>query len=387
MKDKIILWLWLKIALKDRSVKTYKTYNAFGDIEKIYNASESEYKALSFLKDDDIEALMNKNTQSAIYTFRLCETNHIGIVTIDQDRYPDLLREIDIPPCILFYFGSYDKAMAKPRLTIVGTRECTTYGEIITASLSSAMARSGFAIVTGVAKGIDKTTIDSVIKADGSVIAVLPDGFMVTQFINKYKLKDVQFNGVALTEHLPNESTHRFAYHERNRILSGLSLGTIVTQAPERSGALITSSYALDQGRDVFAVPANIDTVQSFGSNKLLKDGAYLVTGFSDIYNFYKDKLGDAITPCDKMDFPRFYASNAAYDSGFETDRYKRVISPALNKNQQHILSLIGDKETDFTYILVNSDMEVPEIASILSELEEKGIIESCPGNRYKILM
>lgn len=386
MNEKHVIWIWLKTALNDRSLKTYKTFSAFGSIETVYAAGEKELEAIKFLDDNDKKALLDKDLSEAQKTYRLCSSNNIGITTIEDDDYPELLKEIDNPPCMLFYYGNYKKAFSKPTVTIVGTRECTTYGEVTTTYISGMLAACGFTIACGVAKGIDTVAMESAVKSDGSVIMILPDGLIATNYRNKYKFKNIRYNGVVISEHLPNEKTSRYAYHERNRILSGVSLGTIITQAPDGSGALITAGYAADQGRDVFVLPANIDMVQSKGSNKLIKDGATPILGYEDVLETYLPKFKDSLIRCAEQD--HIDALKKSEDDKFiKTEDFKRVIMKQLDKDEQEIFKLMSHREITSDYIIDRTNIPVSQVLGIISSLESKGAIVSCPGNKYKILV
>lgn len=386
MKENHVIWIWLKTALNDRSLKTYKTYQEFKSIDAVFSADKNVLERLNFLDEKDRDALLNKDLCEAQKTIRLCESNNIGIVTIDDNNYPALLKEIDNPPCVLFYYGNYEKAFSKPCITIVGTRDCTTYGEVTTSYISGMLAACGFTIACGVAKGIDTAALESAVKADGSVIMVLPDGLISTNYQNKYKFKNIRYNGVVISEHLPNERTSKYAYHERNRILSGISLGTIVTQAPEKSGALITANYAADQGRDVYALVANIDMVQSKGSNRLIKDGATPIFGYEDILEVYYTKFKDVLVRHVEKDLSQTL-KRSEDDRFIKAEDFKRVIMKQLGEDEQQVFKLMSHREITADYIIDRTNLPVPQVLGIISVLEAKGAIVSCPGNKYKILV
>lgn len=386
MNENHILWIWLKTALNDRSLKTYKIYKAMGNINSIYSCTEKDLENLGFLTDKDKNMILDKDLTAATQTYRLCKANSIGITTIEDEDYPELLKQIDNPPCVLFYYGNYEKAFSKPCITIVGTRDCTTYGEVTTTYISGMLAACGFTIACGVAKGIDSIAMESAVKSDGSVIMVLPDGLIATNYANKYKFKNIRYNGVVISEHLPNEKTSKYAYHERNRILSGLSLGTIVTQAPQASGSLITAGYAADQGRDVFAVPANIDMVQSKGSNLLIKDGATPILGYEDVLETYLPKYKDVLFKCSEKEQINLLKKSEE-DQFLKAEDFKRVIIKQLDEDEQKVFALMSHREVTADYIIDRTNIPVSQVLGIISSLEAKGAIVSCPGNKYKILV
>ena len=384
MSDEHIKWIWVKQAVSDRSKKSYRLFETFKTVDKIYEASEKDYESLDFLDSNDRDQLCRKKLTHAVEESRICEQLDIKLTSIEDDDYPALLREIDNPPVMLYHYGNYQKAFAKPVITIVGTRNCTTYGESVATFLGSTLTSCGFSIGCGVARGVDFAAMNGAIKADGSAILVLPDGLAVTNYSNKYKIKDLRYNGVVISEHLLSEPTTRYAYHERNRILSGIALGTIVAQAPRSSGALITANYALEQGRDVFAVPANIDMDQSAGSNKLIKDGAIPIFGFEDVLETYLPKYPDLLTRNVSTDGVKL-AKHDSDDDFVKAEDFRRVVLNDLEFNEKPIFELISYKEVTIDYIIDRSQMKPADVLSILTSLEAKGAIRKLPGNKYII--
>lgn len=377
MNDNIILWLWLKHAVNDSSVKLSKLYSKYTDIKTIYDLSTEEIVKIDFLDDDTKARLMLKSLDKAEKTQKECDIRNIKIITIDDERFPELLKTIPIPPCVLFCFGNYDNAFSKPRITIVGTRKTTTYGETCTRSISTALSMCGLSIVTGIAEGIDTYAAEGAIHANGSVIAVLPCGFFalskqIKNILNKYVV-----NGVLITEHLPHIPSPKYAYQERNRILSGLSEVTFVTQAPERSGALITSSHALEQGREVFALPANIDVEFSKGSNKLIRDGAYPVFDFKDILNYYLPRYSE------------FIDENAYTDTSIIYKHSSESKSEEINltEMESNVLNAIINEKVHTSEKISNAigGVAISEVLTALTGLEIRGLIYSNHNGYYPI--
>ena len=384
MNDNLILWLWFRLAIKFGSSKCYDTYKAFGSVESIYNASQADYSKCSFLDNDDIASLCNKDTDAAQRAARLYSAQGIGVTPIDSDDYPKLLKEIENPPCVLFWYGNYEKAFSKPCITIVGTKDNTSYGETTSTYLSSTLAACGFTVGCGSARGIDTVVLNSAVHSDGSVIMVIPEGLIAAGFNTKFKYKELRYNGVVISEQIPEIKASKISYRERNRILSGIAYGTIVTQAPETSGALSTASYALDQGRDVFAVPATIDMLQSKGSNKLIRDGAIMVTEVEDVINYYLPKFKDVIVKQAHEEFAKRSPSLRRIAESDSID-FKKDVMTQLDEKEKQVYDLFSYNVLTVDYIIDEMMLPVHEVLSILSSLETKGAIVSCPGNGYKI--
>lgn len=385
---KTLLWLWLKLALNDNTTRTYKLYKEYGDIQKIYALGPAEIENIPFLKDEDKAALLNKNITKANEILFLCRSNSIDITTIDDEHYPKPFLDVYSPPCIIFTFGNYKLAMSKPKVTIVGTRKCTSYGDKITSKISGALAMAGCTIVTGIAKGIDKVAIKNAVNADGSVISILPHGILTSNLRQLHSFEGLTYKGIVLSEHLPDRQSTPFAYQERNRLLAGLSECCIITQAPEKSGALITANYALDQGKDVYVFPANVDIEASSGTNTLFKDGAIPITGYKDVLEplmaKYGDKLHDRITESDLERFARGQTPEEEYKSYIN---FKRIARQKLTDTEAAVFALIDYSSVSIDYLLGKTDIPVPEMLAALSSLEAKGAIKKGAGNTYTITL
>lgn len=381
-KAKRLMWIWLKLCLNDNSKKVYEVYKHFNSIEAVISATNEEYKQLSFLTEEEIGNLMNKNTYAACEMDLCCQQNHISLISIECDEYPKEFLELETPPCLLFTYGNYKLAMSKPKVTIVGTRKCTHYGENITNKISSALSMCGCTIVTGVAEGVDNIAYSATEKTNGSAIVIVPCGFLASDN-TRYKTYSYE-RSVAISEHLIDRQQTKYAYHERNRLLSALSPCTVVTQAPESSGALITANYALEQGKDLFAVPANIDLTQSVGSNKLFFDGAAPVLNYKDILEYmikkYPDKVQTTLTE-------EIIETNTDAKFKIETAilNTKKLFFPTLDTMSSNILDLFGETAVTFDYLLTKTNYRINELNSCLTILETAGAIESLPGNRYKL--
>lgn len=380
MNNKTILWIWTKLAVNDSSVKLSKLYKKYKDVEAIYNLSQQEIIECSFLDDDSKARLMTKSLDKAEKLKAECDVRNIKIITIDDENYPTLLRDIPIPPCLLFCFGNYDKAFSKPRITIVGTRKATTYGETCTRSISSALSMCGLTIVTGIAEGIDTQAATGAIKANGSVIAVLPCGFFALSKKTKRMLNKYVLNGVLITEHLPDTPSPKYAYQERNRILSGLSEVTFVTQAPEQSGALITANHALEQGREIFVLPANIDLTASKGSNALLRDGATPVFDFKDILKYFLPRYSEFINENACTDTSIVYKHRDKADNDIDSS----INLSDLTEMEKAVLKQIYNGKR--TNNAIANELNITAISEILvsvTSLEIKGLIKIIDSEYY----
>ncbi len=390
MNNNILLWLWLKVAVSDRNLEAYKLYEQFRSIEKIYDLTIDEIAPLEFLSIKSKESILNKDTRVAQSILHTCESNKIDIITVDDERYPKQLLEIYNYPCVLFSYGDFEKAFSKPIITIVGTRKCTSYGTRIAAKISAVLSYAGFTVVTGVANGIDTAVINAVTDIEGSLLAVLPKGIAQVNLGSSYKFKDVRKNGAIITEYLPGFKSHQFVYQERNRILAGLCVGSVIIQAHKKSGAGMTANYALNQNRDVFVLPGNIDMPQSEGTNRLIKEGAIPIVTLRDIVDYYKPIYGDIINddiPDHMITFPSFLQFQQENEKEEETYDFKRVVTKHLDEYERAVFELIQSGLTNGDHIIEKSNISSSDAMYALSSLEGKGLITAYPGNNYKIKM
>ncbi len=290
----------------------------------------------------------------------LCREHGIDILTEADADYPRPLREIHDPPGVLFVRGKLKPGDALA-VGIVGTRHGTQYGLRQAERLAGGLARAGLTIVSGLARGIDAAAHRGALAAGGRTIAVLAGGVMNIYPPEHDKLaEEVVMQGALLSESPPHAQPLAGAFPQRNRIISGLSLGVIVVEAAQRSGALITARHAMEQGRDVFAVPGNVDGRALRGCHQLIRDGARLIESADDVL----EELGPLVEAA-----PR--------DDG-------RVIHhPAellLNESEQQVLSAIGGEATPIDQIIADTRLPVSQVLSTISVLEMRRLIRRLSG-------
>ncbi len=378
-----ILWLWIKESLGFNNKKVLRLINEFGSIFDLYNCKDFSF--CSDLTKKEISLLSQKNLRSAWEVYGDCEEHQIKILTLDSPEYPRLLKEIDNPPSPLFCKGHFLEQIDAPTLTVVGTRKCTGYGEQMTKELVFPLSSCGFTIACGVADGIDFFVCDSILRAGNGPIAVIPFGILYGHALQGRQYKDILAKGSVISEVFPRNSSHKFAYHERNRILSGLSLGTLIIEAPVKSGALMTANYAIEQNRDVFALMANANSKESEGSNKLIKEGCYPVTKYTDILHHYLTEFSDVLYELDQNKEHIVSLQEEIIEEKLKDFRKKHV--KKLSDNENAILSLMGTDPCSTDFLIENSNLPTSEVLQALTALEYKGLIVSCPGSKFKVIL
>lgn len=316
-----------------------------------------------------LEKTDDKNTMKLSYTLKkywdenkikeiknILLSKNIGILNYYSENYPENLKPFEDSPSILYYRGNIEKINLNKNLAIVGSRDYSYYGENVTSIISREMAENNINIISGMAKGIDAFAHKYSLQANGYTCAVLGSGIdVIYPYVNKtiyYKLLE---GGGIISEFPPGTKPYPYNFPLRNRIISGLSDIVIVIEASEKSGSLITASCALEQGKDVMAVPGSIFSKKSIGTNKLIKDGAYPFTTMEDIYNLlnmnYREKL--------------------------------QVQKNNLNKIENKIYSVIEDTPIHIDDIVRVTKVDIKRLYEVLFELQFKNHITCLSGNYY----
>ena len=285
----LIHWIWFatRTGMGDK-LKTV-LLDHFEDPEAIYFAPELEFERFEDLGGSAVESLMDKNLSGCEEILHQCQDKKIHILTFRDAAYPNRLKNIPDPPMVLYYKGTLPAFDELPVIGVVGTRKASAYGMNAAKRLGYQIASCGGTLVSGMASGIDGVAMKGALTAGGTVVGVLGCGAdVVYPASNRWLYADAEQYGCLLTEFPPGTAPLGRNFPRRNRIISGLSCGVLVVEAPEKSGALITARLAADQGRDVFVVPANIDVETAMGSNALMRDGAIPVSSGWDILSEYQ---------------------------------------------------------------------------------------------------
>ncbi len=290
-----VKWIWFAEKCEAGSSEMVKIYERYGSINAIYLADFDSYI------DNDVseglaERLSDKSLDRAYSIIEYCERSGVGILTYACEEYPKSLRSIKDPPAVLYYLGRLPDLNKNLCIATVGTRKMSEYGMRSAYKIAYEIASSGAIVVSGMALGIDSVAASAALKSGGKTIAVLGSGIDIVYPKEHKKLyRAIAERGAVITEYPPSSEPRSFNFPVRNRIISGLSQGTVVIDAAEKSGALITSKTAILQGRDIYAVPSNIDSENSSGTNSLIRDGAQAVLcGYDVIKNYaylFRDTL------------------------------------------------------------------------------------------------
>ena len=294
------------------------------------------------------------------------EANWAQLVTFADAAYPDLLRWLPDPPPVLYVRGEL-LPEDKLAMAVVGSRRPSHYGQLMAKRFGAELAEHGFTVVSGLARGIDSLAHQGALQAGGRTIAVLGCGVNRIYPAEHRRLYDaVRGQGAVVSEFAFDTKPDRWNFPRRNRIISGLSLGVLVVEASDRSGSLLTAHHAVEQGREVFAVPGRIDVESSRGTHRLIQGGAKLTTGVGDVL----DELPDAV----RTAALRQHAAAQALAEEAPAD---------LSPQESQILALLGGEESHIEAVIHASQLPAHVVASILATLELRGMVRQFPGKFF----
>ena len=283
----------------------------------------------------------------------------IKAVIYGNEDYPEILVNTPDPPAVLFYRGDLEGFLKMPAIAVIGSRRCTTYGRKVARTLARDFVRSGVAVVSGLARGIDAESHRGVIEAGGVTMAVLGNSLDICYPPEHDRLSErILEKGVLLSEYPPGTEPAKYRFPERNRLISGFSRGVVVVEAGARSGTMITVNTALDQGRDVFAVPGEVTRALSMGTNMLLRDGAGVVITAADVL----EPLGLAIEPGKPV----------------------KAFEPS-NDIAKAILEHLSDETLHYDHLLRLVAVGTAVLQSELLQLEIAGVVTQLPGKFYSL--
>lgn len=352
-------WVCLNLIKKDIPVNMHNLLEAFNyNPREILAAKLTELRGIKGIGPSAAEKILAlKNTDIAKGEIESARKKGFTIITIMDKIYPDILRNIHNPPIVLYIKGRLLPS-DKNSIAIVGSRNASPYGLSTAQWLGEQLAEAGLTIVSGMARGIDSAAHSGALKADGGrTMAVLGSGIdVIYPPENKTLYKKIAENGAVISELPLGTPPNAWNFPARNRIISGLSMGTVVVEASQRSGSLITASVAIEQGREVFAVPGSIKSSTSKGTNQLIKDGAKLVEDLEDILEELPVEL---------------------------EKKSKEKIQYQANEAENKIIKCLKEKEMIPEEIIDKTGLKPEEINSLLLLLELKGIVKRVSGNYY----
>lgn len=352
-----------------------KLLERFGSAGAVYSATRGELERLR-LAPEAVDTIISRQLQAAADA-EIDEVRKLGgdILLLDDGVYPSSLREIYDPPVVLYVKGAWSECLDQPCLGVVGSRRCSTYGQNSASMLARDLAKRGVTVVSGFARGIDAAAHRGALEAGGRTIAVLGTGLdQIYPRDHKKLAADILAQGGALVTQFPLQTppvSENFPY--RNRIISGLSLGIVVVEAAENSGSLITARLAMEQNREVFAVPGNITSRNSFGTNYLIKGaGAKLVQQWQDIVAELPPQIGARLLP------PPLSSKNNSV-----TERLS-LLPEGLSPTETSVYKLLTpDSPAHVDWLVDQSKLPVSQLTAALLSLEIRDLVRALPGRCF----
>lgn len=339
-----------------------KILNYFGDYGAFLASKDEELLVIKNIGPKSLERLRNLKRDFSPEKIQEIRDKlrqvSVGYISIFDESYPEELKVIEDPPIVLYYKGDLNLLSLDYKIAVVGSRKTTSYGKWACQSFTKELAKLGFTIVSGLAAGIDSIAHDSSIREGARTIGVLGCGIDVIYPKRNRGLYEAMIpQDLILSEYPPGTEPYAFRFPERNRIISGLSKGVVVIEAQEQSGSLITAHIALDQGKDVFALPGNINSLFSRGTNLLIKDGARPLLSIEDII----EELGS----------PSLLEKNKD--------------SLDLSNEERSIVDILSEGPSHIDILVYRTRLPVDVLSYILTGMELKGIVDEIEGNVFSL--
>ena len=388
-----VYWVWFA-ELKGISLFAKRQLlETFHDPEELYRSEA---------KDLPPEILEQKDLTEATQIYGQCREKNIRIVTYGDASYPQRLQNIEDPPMVLYYKGTLPQWQSQPVIGVVGTRKASPYGLQTAHLLSSQIAACGGLVVSGVATGIDALSMEGALDAGKSTIGVLGGGVdVVYPAKNRVLYQRTEENGCLISEYPPGSRPYPWNFLQRNRIISGVSDGLLVVEAPEKSGALNTARHAFSQGRDLFVAPGNLGVDTCMGSNALLQEGAYAALSGWDVVKHYEPLYPGVVEKRQvevKMPLPKVAQTQVMPEKGEKKkadtsqnaiDNLEKSTYSVINKRPNNlsdqengVLALLGDTPQLIDSVMDASDLPSGTVQSLLTRLTIKGLVIQHPDGR-----
>ena len=381
-------WLWLTELRGLKNQTRLALLRHFGTPEDVFYADAGEILLTEGITREQAAILEDRRLDTADRVLADCQRLNLRLLTIQDAEYPGRLKNIYDPPCLLYVKGRLPAFDEEVAVAVVGTRDATPYGISSAEKLGYGLTKGGAVVVSGLAKGIDAAATRGALRAGGVTVGVVGNGLDVHYpYESRYLYEDVAAAGVLLSEYAPGTEPAKNHFPARNRILSGLSLATLVVEAPERSGALITADTAVEQGRDVFAVPGPIDAPNSVGCNRLIREGAVLTADAWDLLQEYEARFPDKL----RREEARKEPEKVGYEARQKEEPRPvppslRLSDPAvsLTDDQIALLRALSDQEPiQVDDLIEQTGIPTRRVLSALTLLEIEQYVQQHSGKHY----
>lgn len=389
MNKSTLYYIWLTQGIGYCTTKVKYIYGLYPDIELLYKGSEQELRLCGIFTENEISKLSKAKLSDAENILKKCQELGYKVYDISMPEYPQRLREIPDAPAVIYIKGELPDFENADTVSIVGTRRATVYGIRTSLSLGANLSKKGFVVVSGGALGIDCAAHRGVLQEKGTAVCVLGCGIDYDYLLENKELRNaIALTGALVSEYPPGTAATSHNFPQRNRIISALSDGVIVVEAPKKSGSMITVDFALKQGKDVFAVMGNVDSPYSAGSNQLIKEGAVPITCWQDVAEFYRGVIDyntadEAQTEHKVKTIPSKNKDITAHSENKPVPVHKNV--PDLSEDEKKIYLTITDTPVHIDVIAENTGLPSYVVTRAVSSLELKDLIVNTSGRLYAI--
>lgn len=394
----LLYWLWLAQCNEVKDGVKAALVRQFEDPERLFFAEKQEIldAEIEGLTGEHLDILLQHDLSAAEETLSDCAKAGLQVLTYDSPLYPRRLKAIYDPPIVLYYRGTLPDFDKLPTIGVVGTRHPSVYGRQAAKRLGGEIAAAGGLVVSGLAEGIDGAAMEAALSAGFPAVGVLGCGADVV-YPRKHKalFQETERLGCILSEYAPGSPPLGWHFPRRNRIISGLSCGVVVVEAPERSGSLLTAKHALEQGRDVFVVPGNVDMESFRGSNRLLRSGAIAVSSGRDVMEEYDLLYPEKLLPKRGLDKPKKAEKQEPKPEAPEILKEKTIdngnpppysgqndILQGLSADEQTVMTAIGTGIESVDDVIAKTGLPSGKVLGILTMLEIRKKIVRHPGKR-----
>lgn len=390
MSDNKKYWIWLSQVL-GAGARVDEILSSFANARDIYEANRAQRIIAGVFSHRQIDAFEKTTLKNAENALELCSRNGWKVYTPEDSEYPELLRKIPDMPLVLFVDGDISCLNERIAIGVVGTRKPSYESIAIARKISADMAAKGAVTVSGGALGIDGAAHEGALQGGGKTVCVMGCGLGCDYLRENEPLRrEIARNGALITEYTPFTPTTRYSFPARNRIISGASGGVLVIEAGEKSGSLITARRAVEQGREVFAVPGSILSSAYMGVNRLIRDGAKVATCADDILSsfalMYPERLNLSNEASLDETESEFLLEKAVKQKIRKADsRVKKSAPDSLDPDAKAVYDLFESESIHADDLCVMSGLSVSRVLSALMMLEFEGLIEATEGKNYRI--
>lgn len=383
--DNKAYWIWLQHAFGAGSSKPWQIYRRFkGGIEEFYNGKSPLWSTMKFISEKEGRMLSTFTLQHAEILLEACEKLGHNVITPEDAKYPEALRNIFTPPAVLYYRGNLPDVDLSPAIAVVGTRKATKQSLDAATTISYQLAISGATVISGGALGVDSAAHRGAMRGMGKTIAVLPCGLMNGYLVENHSLREkIAENGALITEYPMDTGVTKGTFQVRNRLISGLSCASLIVEAALKSGSMITAKHAKEQDRDVFVYIGDMDAKEYSGCRSLFNDGAKCVTSGDEILEEYQYRFTPIKKPA--KTFTKIRLDTSVMSVSVMSDSKNESFIAADKSPKAVVLKALTHEPVHISEIENKTKLLPGQILAVLTELELENVISTFSGRRYSL--